>query len=488
MIVVGLLLSVVLPLLAGLPWILMMDRDRTAGAWPIALAYGYVLGMRVGVAGLRLLDLVNGPANILTVAALPLIVAIAGWRKNPRYLRSASDALRASAATWRSMSRGTRWVTTIVIALIALRLLTLGSEILIRPIFPWEAVSGVAAKARVWFELGNLAPFVSPQRVLEGVGTYTDADSGAFALPSLLMVFTAHMLTQWHEGAVGFPWLMLSLVVALAIYGHLRRTGAGVAFAVTFAYVFVSLPLVNLHIGLAGAPLWIAAAGVGLAGCAMLRWLETRTRDYLWLIAIGLVLALASLAATWPWLVVFAAAAAIRQWPKHARRISIGLPILVLFALLAWQQSPITVGTAKLQLQVVPTWTETLESMFLLDNWHLLYGGALLVAIGGWRIIVSDRWLPRTWVVAMGLGVLFVWGAVSVPGVWFGGLRDFSYAALQFAPILVMWTALVARAIAIGETQVSNDVVAEPAGPATVAAPIEAQTNADSSPAPGSQS
>ena len=123
-----------------------------------------------------------------------------------------------------------------------------------------------------------------------------------------------------------------------------------------------------------------------------------------------------------------------------------------------------------MQLQVVPTWTETIESMFLLDNWHLLYGGAILVAIAGWRIILSERWLPRTFLIAMGLVVLLVWGTVAVPGLWFGGLRDFSYAALQFAAMLVMWTALVARAVAVDQTNpeptvTETTVPSEPAAP-----------------------
>ena len=118
-----------------------------------------------------------------------------------------------------------------------------------------------------------------------------------------------------------------------------------------------------------------------------------------------------------------------------------------------WQQTPINLGKTPLQLQLVPSWSETIESLFLLDNWHLLYGAAILLAVAGWRTIITERWLARTWMIAMGIGVLFVWGVASVPGVWFGGLRDFSYAALQFAPMLVMWMALVAHAISVRDPQ-----------------------------------
>lgn len=453
MIAIGLILSVALPLLAGVPWIVMILRDRSAGTTPLALAYGYVLGMLIAVYWMRVLDAIHVPANIGSIAAMLVVVAIAGWWKNRSYPAALRGAASGSFATWRSMPRSTRFVFAIVFALVALRLLTLGSEILFRPIFPWEAVSAVAAKARVWFDLGSIAPFVTPQEYLNGSGTYTDADSAAFAFPSLLLAYTAHMMMQWHEGAVAFPWWMFGLAMVVAIYGHLRRAGAGVALALTFAYVFVSLPLVDLHIGLAGAPQWIAATGVGLAGCAMLRWLDVRERGWLWLVGLGSLLAVSTLASTWPWLALFAAAPAIVRLPRYARKIAIGLPLLVLFGLLAWQQTPINLSGSPLQLQLVSGWSETIESLFLLGNWHLLYGAAILVAIAGWRTIFNEEWFARTWLIAMGVGVLFVWGVVSVPGIWFGGLRDFSYAALQFAPMLVMWMALVARAISVRDPQ-----------------------------------
>ena len=73
-------------------------------------------------------------------------------------------------------------------------MITLAVESVSRPIFPWEAVSGVAAKARVWYELGSLAPFMPPVAILQGLGNYTDADPRALSLPSLLLVWTANAI------------------------------------------------------------------------------------------------------------------------------------------------------------------------------------------------------------------------------------------------------------------------------------------------------
>ncbi len=449
MLIPGLMFSVIAPLLAGLPWMLILQRERgSPGGWPLAISYGYVLGLLITIAGMRALSLAQLPISLLNTTILPVLVGTIGWWRMRRVTELVRSDTSTARATWRAMTGATRAVCVIVLALIGSRLATLGVEVLLRPIFPWEAVSAVAAKARVWYELGTLAPFVSPAAWLEGTGNFTDADAGSFALPSLLLVWTANAIGRWHEGAVGFPWWMLGLAVTLALYGHVRRAGGGVAFALAIAYLFISLPIVDVHIALAGAPQWIAAAGVGLAGCALLRWLEAPTRELMCCFAIGAALALFSMLATWPWFVIFAFALALQRWPRFAGKLAVGVPLAVLFGLLALLQTPFKFGGRDFHFQLATGWAETFESLFLLDNWHLLYGVALLVGIAGWRFLLGPSWLARTWIVATGLGLLFVWGVLALPGVWYGGLRDFSYAALQFAPIIVLWTALAARAVA----------------------------------------
>jgi hypothetical protein len=154
------------------------------------------------------------------------------------------------------------------------------------------------------------------------------------------------------------------------------------------------------------------------------------------------------MATTWAWIPIFAIAIAMRHWPRFAGKLAAGIPFLTLLGVLALLQFPLKIAGMVLQLQVAAGWGETIESLFLLDNWHLLYGAALLVGLAGWRYLISPPWLTRTWVICMGLGLEFAWGALSLPGIWYGGLRDFSFAALQFAPLLVLWIALAARAVA----------------------------------------
>ena len=469
MLLVGLALSVLLPLLAGLPWLLLAQRDNASGSWPIAIAYGYALGLLILVGGMRLLSLSNVQIGFLSASALPVAVGAFGWWRTSSFVRSGfRTALQSSKFTWLSIPRATRVTTVVAVLLIAVRFGTLAIESLARPMFPWEAVSSVAAKARVWYELGAIVPFVQPIAILQGLGSFTDADPGAFALPSLLLVWTAAAIGRWHEGAVAFPWLMLGIAMCLAFYGHLRRAGCGVAYSLVFTYMLISIPLVDMHIALSGAPQLIGAVGIGLAGCAFLRWLSSPTSGLLLCSVIGAILAALALQTTWPWLGVLVVAGAMTRWPTVSGKLSVGIPFVGLIVLLALMQTPVTLGGRLFQVRLAADWNEALESLLLLDNWHLLFAVLLLILITCWRRMFSPSWRARTWIVAMGLGLMMVKGVLSLPPYWFGGLRDFSYAGLQLAPIILMWIAWLAHDIAVSDNApVSSQPSSKGAGTAT---------------------
>ena len=453
MLVLGLLVSIGVPLFAGLPWLLAADREAGPGHWPIATGYGYAFGLLVIVAGMHVLALANIRIGFLTSLAFPVVVGAIGWWRARRIVPPLRDSLGAARANWRETSRTTRIVCRVLLALLVVRMITLAVELLSRPIFPWEAVSNTASKARVWYETGTLAAFVTPLAMLQGVGFHTDADPGAQSLPPLLLVWTADAIGQWQEGAVTFAWWALGIAIGLALYGHLRSSGAGLALSLAFTYLLLSLPLVDMHIVLSGAPQWIGSVGIGLASLALMCWLVHPTRKLLACMLIGSALALSGLSSTWPWFAAFGIAAVIQRSPRLAVRLAVGTPILVAIALLALMQTPLSVAGMTVLVRLATDWNETPESLILLDNWHLLFGVLLLTVVAGWRQIFSPEWLARTWLVVAGLGLMIVKGLLSLPPYWFGGLRDFSYTALQLAPMMVLWIALVAHRLATAGRQ-----------------------------------
>jgi len=445
----GLLVSIILPVGAGFPWLVGLQRQRQPGNWGIAIGYGYLVGILAICAGLYLAGYANLPLNLLAAISLPLIIGVLGWARFGRtvatHLRHDLSAVRRTRIV---LPRATTIVVTIAVALIVARFSTLAIDTLSRPLFAWEAVSAIAAKARVWWEFQRLVPFVGPAAMFDSANAYTSADPRSSALPSLLLVWNALAMGQWHEGGVGFSWWMLGVALAAAFYGHLRKVGCGVAYASVFTYALISLPLVDVHMSLSGVSQWPAAVGVGLAGCALLRALGGNTRDA-WICAtIAMLFALASLASTWPWLIIFALAAVISAYPRHANKLAIGAPLAVAIALLAWMQSPVKIAGLSLRVQLATDWTDAPESLLLLDNWHLLFVILLVVAVAGRRHMLTGPWKARTFVVAMAVGLMVVKGFLALQPWWLGGLRDFSYAGLQAAPVLMLWLAWLAREVA----------------------------------------
>ncbi len=159
---------------------------------------------------------------------------------------------------------------------------------------------------------------------------------------------------------------------------------------------------------------------------------------------------------------IFAFGIALAKLPRLSIRIGVAVPLIAVLGLTGLMQKPIKIGAMSFALRLSPEWGEALESLFLLDNWHLLFGLALLTAIAAWRSILTSAWLPRTWIVAMGLGLISVAGILSMPPLWYGGLRDFSYAGIHFAAVLVFWIASVARTLAPRHAQ-SSEVDSLPA-------------------------
>ena len=57
-------------------------------------------------------------------------------------------------------------VVTVLLALLAWRYLTILQELLLRPLYAWDAWMNWAPKAIVWFHLEHLIEFVNPEQWL----------------------------------------------------------------------------------------------------------------------------------------------------------------------------------------------------------------------------------------------------------------------------------------------------------------------------------
>src|SRR5215475_316271 len=149
----------------------------------------------------------------------------------------------------------------------------MADEILLRPMYPWDAWAAWLLKPKAWMLSGHLdrfAPF--DEWLADASGTLRTAHTWNYpeALGRLALWFSSAW-GEWNAGVVGVLWLALWIALLAGVYGQLRALGLKRERAVIAVYALGSLPLINVHVALAGyADLWIAT----LLAFACLAWMR----------------------------------------------------------------------------------------------------------------------------------------------------------------------------------------------------------------------
>ena len=129
------------------------------------------------------------------------------------------------------LSGGARVGWWLLLAWLVVRFVLLGIEVAWQPLYPWDAWTQWATKARVWYELGRIVPFAGADAWFAGDGAvYFDAAPGYPPTVPLLQAWTCLALGRWDDTLMNWPWWQIAVALALAVYGGLRslaRAGAG---------------------------------------------------------------------------------------------------------------------------------------------------------------------------------------------------------------------------------------------------------------------
>jgi hypothetical protein len=198
-----------------------------------------------------------------------------------------------------------------------------------------------------------------------------------------------------------------------AHYGQWRALGLTRVHAVAFVYILGSLPLLAVHVALAGyADLWIASL-LGLAVLSWLRWIEQGNRGQLLIAAAcALCLPLVKLEGV-IWLLLFAAVVAYGAMPKQRRRVVAGATVFLLLVMVAvgrlvlplYGLGWVNVGTSSIDVPVLGRlpigWHPAagaglLSSLFAQSNWHLLWWLTPVFVVWRWKDLRAhegSRWL-----------------------------------------------------------------------------------------------
>lgn len=438
----------------GIALVLALPRRAPLLPQPGGIAWvvgtGALVGSFVSTLWMRVLALAGIPFGIASIGLpmilLALLFAWLGWRRE----RGAGGAALAAgmrslvALDLRGAARILWWV---VLGWLALRFALLLVEVLVRPLYPWDAWTQWATKARVWFELKTMAPFVKPDVwfAVPGAG-FIDAGPHYPATVPLLMAWANVLLGRWDDALMNLPFWVLAVGFCVAVFGFLRREGFGAPAALVGAWIVSALPLANAHVALAGYADLPLAFYFALAALAGYRWSVSRD----WTDAIVAVLC----AAACPmikvpgivWLAVLVPGLVLALAPRLGLRIALAGFVAGAVALLALAQTTPRILGYALHLDFAPDWAALGNSYFMFGNWHLLWYGVIGAALLARRQVLAPPLVPLTVVLLAGLFFLFVVFGFTNAREWVTDQTTVNRATLHMAPLMAVWMLLAFRA------------------------------------------
>jgi hypothetical protein len=196
--------------------------DRGPGSIAVRMGYGYVLGSIGTTLILRAMSVAGWQWNFVVPASIAAVAAVAiaagtKWR----------GPARDSAAAIRNDDGPARGVLFwLLLALVVIHAGLALAEAWLRPLFPWDATTHWATKARVFYELRGLVPFVDDMTWVRTPGSvYTDAHPYYPATIPLFQVWAALAWGSFDDAVVNIGWPLTLVALAAGVYGQLRRLG-----------------------------------------------------------------------------------------------------------------------------------------------------------------------------------------------------------------------------------------------------------------------
>ncbi|MCP4829334.1 MAG: hypothetical protein GY889_10735 [Proteobacteria bacterium] len=447
------LLALALPVTLGSLWLGVLVPEDTPARIPLIWGHGALLGLMLvpqflwlqNALGLNLSFAL--PASASTI--LILTASILLLRRKP-----VSGPTQPELHALRKTTAAQKWLFMLLLILLIVRLTLLGTEIFLRPLFPWDATMHWATKAKVWFEYRSMVPFTDNLSWLQafGEGVFTDRHPNYPSTIPLLQVWMNLATGEWNESMMNLPWLVCLAALGGAFYSQLRIAGVEPTLSMVFTYFLLSMPLINTHVALAG----YADLFVGAAYCAALMALHNWvSRKQAWqgvlLILFALFLMRLKIEG-YMWSLTLAPGLIVALAAKHAviRLAGIGLLCVIVLALFR-QVAPESLHPFLQQFTPfsMKGLMGIIKSVFLHANWHLfaylLPMVAALSLLLPLSVLKAYRGIATSLIIAVGAFLfLFIFTVFSLGSANFTGVGRLS---IQLAPGLMFLCALLSNEI-----------------------------------------
>jgi len=430
--------AIALALGAGLVSLLV---GRGPGARATTIGYGFLLG-QVGITLLlRLLSMAGVHWNFAIPALIAGVCAGALFAAGGRWRPGGADASDAR------VDQGSRVVIGVLMVLIGAHVGLVLYEAAIRPLFPWDATTHWATKARVWYEMRGMVPFVDDVAWIRSTQpVFTDAHPTYPGTVPLFQTWAALAWGSWDDAIVNLSWPLSLAALAAGVFGQLRRLGFVATPALVAAYAVTSLPFVDVHAALAGYADLAVAIEYCFAFLALAAWARSRRMEDAAL-AVICALALPLLKTPgWIWLATLVPGFACVLMPHRAFRavaIAAAAAICAVLAYVAMTGRIVVFGYI-VELQKASGLGALLENLYVFASWHLLWLFAPLLLVASRRRLIGPNMEPLTVVISAGIAfllVVFFMSSTSEQGV--ETYTTINRALLHLAPALVAYCALV---------------------------------------------
>ena len=441
------ILALLLPVFCGVLFFNLVVPVQVAGRGALVWGHGALLGLFAVTLMMRMVDAAGYGLDDYMIKGYVVRALVVLGVLNLLLRRRLGGAPPAS---WTTASRV---LFGVLLAMLLARVVVMGIEIYSRPLFPWDATMHWATKARVWFAEGAMVPFVDQVEwaYRYGEGVFTDRHPHYPPTIPLLQVWMSLALGAWNESLMNLPWLVCYVALGLLFYGHLRLADMTPATAMAFTYLLLSMPLLNIHVALAGYADLFLGATYGAALLFFFHWCQDRAPWKLVAMAIFLVLC--------PMLknegTVWAASLAPALIAMFLPRAEV-LKFFVLLALLGILGALVIPGDMRIAgttlAELMPSFdpegmTGLVKSVWLHDNWHLQ--GYLLLATAPVAFLLRER------IMQAHLGFLLALGSSAAAFLYLflftgyaGGAKDLSGVGrlcLHLAPGLMFMVAVFYR-------------------------------------------
>ena len=442
------------PLLIGSGLVALLGgRPRTLAEFAQTFGCGFVLGALVCALSVATLGRVDIDRIVPTLAPILVPLGLGAWvwawfRARADHSAPPVDATRLHPLLW------------VLLALLVVRAWLMADEILLRPMYPWDAWAAWLLKPKAWMLGGHIDHFVAfDEWLADASGTLRTAQTWNYPETlGRLAVWFASAWGEWDAGVVGVIWLALWFALLAGTYGQLRALGLARERTLIATYALGSLPLINVHVALAGyADLWIAAL-IALACLSWMRALETGARGPLVLAALFALLLPAVKLEGAIWLVLLAGTMLYARMPLRFRRVALVLaPLIGAGVVLAYllrmpliapalDRIGLSADTDVLLAHAPAVIGAAAEGLFAQYNWHLFWIAlvlTLVVRFGKLKQSPSLRFLGLF--LLLGSAFLFALFVLTPAGKWAESYTAVNRLSLQIVPAMLVFAAMLWR-------------------------------------------